>query len=285
MTEMRAIEFNDIARHSAWPPRLLNPDQQVRHKTDAEVLREYNRDKWGELLEFVRATPGVTLEMIEDHHVDPTDLAPYYEDGRFYLATEHQALDRHLDFYARTLQPHLAGASCLVELGAGFGSKILRLARRPEFAGLPLVAGEYTANGQAVIDAVAKASGVSMQVGYCDFRHLEFDDLQLPENAVIFTSYSVHYVPELSDRFVPALLALRPKAIVNFEPVYEYYPSDSIHGLMCRRYTELNDYTRNLGTLIDAAVVRGEVRATISRNVLGSNPFLPISAIEWTSVR
>lgn len=282
MAQMQSIEFEDIARYSDWPSRLLNPEQRVLHKTEVEVQREYNCDKWGELLEFAKATPAVTLEMAEDYHNPPAEMLPYYEDGRFYLATERQALDRHLDLYARIMQPHLSGASCLVELGAGFGSKILRLARRPEFAGLPLVAGEYTENGQAVIEIIARASGMPVRVGYCDFRRLEFDDLHLPENAVIFTSYSVHYVPELDGRFVSALMALKPKAIINFEPVYEYYPTDSIHGLMCRRYAEINDYTRNLGTLIDAASARGEVSATVTKNILGSNPFLPISAIEWT---
>jgi hypothetical protein len=179
----------------------------------------------------------------------------------------------------------LQGASCLVELGAGFGSKILRLARCKEFSGIPLIAGEYTENGQSIIKLIANATGVPIRVGYCDLRHLEFGDLQLPQNSVIFTSYSVHYVPNLSDNFVSALLALKPKAIINFEPVYEYYSTKSIYGLMCRRYTELNDYTRNLGTLIEVASNRGEIIANITKNTLGSNPFLPISAIEWRSAR
>jgi hypothetical protein len=282
---MKPIEFDEIPRYSTLPAQLLNPNTKSRYKNKLEVQREYDQDKWGALLEFANSTPNLTLELTEDHHAPSTPNTPYYEGGRYYLATEREMLDRHIELYASTLQTHLAGASCLVELGAGFGSKILRLARRAEFSKLPLVAGEFTKNGRALIDVVARSCRKPIRVGYCDFWDMDFDDLNLPENAVIFTSYSVHYVPKLSERFIAALAALKPKVVVNFEPVYEYLPSSTLHGLMCRRYMEINDYTRNLGTVIENARARGELSVTITKNILGSNPFLPISAIEWTPAK
>jgi hypothetical protein len=219
--------------------------------------------------------------MVEGRHVDPLERTPYVEDATFYLATAREALERHLDLYARTLAPYANTATCLVELGAGFGSKILRLARRPEFAHLPLVAAEYTSNGQELIRLIARGAGTKIDAGYCDFRELTFDP-GIPKGALIFTSYSVHYVPELSGGFVSALSGLQPSAVVHFEPCYEHHSTESVYGLMCRRYAELNDYTRNLGSLIDQAAAAGKITARVRKNVLGSNPFLPISVIEWT---
>ncbi len=278
---MQPIDFDEIPLYSNVPAQLLNPSTKLLRKNKLEVQREYDHDKWGSLLEFARAAPHLTLEMIEDHYTPSTSNTPYYERGRYYLATAREMLDRHIELYASILQPHLADASCLVELGAGFGSKILRLARRPEFSGLPLVAGEFTRNGRALINIVASSCRVPIRVGCCNFWDMTFHALNLPENAVIFTSYSVHYVPKLSEKFVTALATLKPKSIINFEPVYEYFPTDTIHGLMCRRYTEINDYTRNLGAVIENARARGQLSVTITKNILGSNPFLPISAIEW----
>ena len=280
------IDFDDIAKHSHWPPRLLGIEPySVRLKTETDVLREFDSEKWGELLNYARTLDEVSLDNIEWHHIASDVLSPYYETGAFYLATEPQMLDRHLDLYASTLRPYLAGATGLVELGAGYGSKILNLGSQEGFSGLPLFAAEYTRSGCELLRILAKVRGQSVAVGHCDFRRPALEGVNIPEGAVIFTSYAVHYVPELPTDLVAFISALRPKAVVNFEPCFEHYPTDTLHGLMCRRYVELNDYSRNLATLIEGAADRGEITARIRKNVLGSNPFLPISILEWAPVR
>jgi len=75
---------------------------------------------------------------------------------------------------------------------------------------------------------------------------------------------------------------LKPKVIVHFEPVYELFSSASNHGLMCRRYMEINDYTRNLMGVINNSVNdRKSIVSSITVNALSGNPFLPMSIIEW----
>ena len=121
-----------------------------------------------------------------------------------------------------------------------------------------------------------------MSVGYCDFRKLEVTGISIPENALIFTSYALHYVPKLSTDLIAFLCQFKPRAVVHFEPCYENYPEDSLHGLMCRRYVEVNDYTRNLVSVIEFGRRREGIRIRALQNLFGSNPFLPISIIEWT---
>jgi hypothetical protein len=280
---MVEIAFDDLGRHSHWPRRLLGLEPfAVRSKTEREVQRQYQDEEWAKLLDYARTLERPTLADIERHHVPHDVVLPYYEMGKFYLATEQQMLQRHLDLYAASLGRHLAGASCLVELGAGYGSKILALSDRERFSGLPLIAAEYTENGRDVISLLAKASGKNVAIGHVDFRRLELRGVDIPPSAVIFTSYAVHYVPQLPEGLLTFLSRLKPKAVINFEPCYEDYPADTLHGLMCRRYVELNDYSRNLATLMAQAATRNEISVTTRKNVLGSNPFLPISVIEWT---
>ena len=119
-------------------------------------------------------------------------------------------------------------------------------------------------------------------IGHCDFRALTIEDMSIPENAVIFTSYAALYVPLLSAGFVDLLARLKPRAVVHFEPCYEYYDEQALHGLMCRRYIELNDYTRNFVTIIEAARLDGSISVRVRKNVMGNNPLLPISIIEWS---
>ena len=144
---------------------------------------------------------------------------------------------------------------------------------------------EYTQNGRDLISVLAKALGRETIIGHCDFRTMQVGDATIPENAIIFTSYAVHYVPQLDSGFLDFLAAFKPRAVVHFEPCYEYFSEDSLHGLMCRRYVELNDYNRNLATLIEARKRGGNASIRVRENVLGSNPFLPTSVIEWTHGR
>jgi hypothetical protein len=276
------INLEDLPKFTEWPKRLLALELlAVKYKTEKEVLREFNQDKWGQLLKQVRAMNHPTLVDIELGLIDFYTLIPYYEGGKFYLANERQLLDMHLDLFADVLMPHVEGASCLVELGAGYGSKLLSIGQREGFSNLPLFAGEYTQNGRELISILAESLNMPITVGYCDFREMKIDGLNIPENALIFTSYAAHYVPELSKDFVGFLAKLNPRAVVHFEPCYEYYAMDSLHGMMCRRYMELNDYTRNLASIIEASHSRGEISLRTRKNVLGSNPFLPISIVEW----
>ena len=276
------ILLEDLPKYTDWPKRLLDLESfAVKFKTREEVLREFNQDKWGQLLRQVSKMIKPTFAEVERKLVDSNIQVPCFEGGKFYLANERQLLDMHLDLFEDVLRPHLDTASCLVELGAGYGSKLLALAQREGFSNLSLLAGEYTHSGRELISILANSLDMPIAVGYCDFREMKIDDLGIPENALIFTSYAAHYVPELSNDFISFLCKLRPRAVVHFEPCYEHYALDSLHGMMCRRYVELNDYTRNLASIIEAGQERGQISLRVQKNVLGSNPFLPISIIEW----
>lgn len=277
------IAFDDLAKHSVWPKRLLGLETfGVRHKSELEVLREFQAERWAALLERARSLEHPTLSDIEQIYNDHTAIAPCYVDGNFYLANQKQMLDAHLDLYAEILAPYIAGASCLVELGAGYGSKLLGLSSREAFSRVPLAAGEFTENGRALISLLATHLKKSVSVGHCDFRTLTMANVEILEGAVIFTSYAAHYVPELPIGFVQFLTRFKPRAVVHFEPCYEYFDEQSLHGLMCRRYMELNDYTRNLASVIEAGRRREGISVRVRKNVLGSNPFLPVSIIEWS---
>lgn len=276
-----SISLEELSQFTDLPEMLLSlVPTDVKYKTEFEVLREYEKERWGSLLEKMKVIEKPNLLDVERTYNDFDAIFPGYENGKFQLTNEQEMLEKHINLYAEVLEPYLMGASALVELGAGFGSKIFGLAQRAAFAKIPLYAGELTETGRNLISILARSLDRSTIVGHCDFRKLE-TDIAIPENAIIFTSYAAHYVPELSTDFVGFLSRFKPKVVVHFEPCYEHYTSDSLHLLMCRRYMELNDYTRNLVTVIEEGRRCEPLSIHTRKNVLGSNPFLPISVIEW----
>ena len=204
---------------------------------------------------------------------------------RFELLSARQALDRHYEIIAETLA-RLLPARALVELGAGYGSVILRIATDSRFRGIPLYAGEYTSSGVELIAQLARSGKVDLKVGHCDLTMNPLTDLSVPKGSVLFTCMAAHYIPRIEERFVAAVCDLQPKVVTQFEPCYEHCDRQTLIGALRRRYIELNDYNRNLVSLLRESVAAGticlhqEVPA-----VIGVNPLLPVSILVWQPLR
>jgi hypothetical protein len=281
---MRKIKFNDLPRYSALPKKLmdLGPDD-IHRKSKDEVLREFNDEKWQKLQRLVSGDLECNLNDLEEAYCPgDTEIACFYQ-GTFFETKYKDASKLVLKHCANVLKKYAGNAAGLVELGAGFGSKILSLAQLEQFSKMSLVAGEISANGRDVMTTLSKRMGVPLLVGSCDFYDLSIDRGLVPEGSLIFTSYSAHYIPHLNAEFVNYLISLKPSTVVHFEPIYEHFNEPNIHDLMCQRYFILNDYTKNMLSVIRSAESDGKVKiVSESMKEIGVNPFLPASTIVWS---
>lgn len=280
---MISFPLEELPKHSDWPARLLRADPPApARKSVSEVLREFDRDKWGPLLRLVTDNPDVGLAAVERAEANPQNVIPFFERGAFYLAPYGEFLERQFRLMQEALARHAPGASAIVELGAGYGSKIIRLSGMEPFTGLPAHAAEFAPAGRALLALLAEREGLPLHVGGCDFWEGRIDGPPIPENAIVFTSFAAHYVPQLAPSFVDCIARLRPRIVVHFEPCYEHFGSDSLHQLLCRRYIEQNDYTRNLVGLLRSALQGGRISDLREQPVvMGGNPLLPLSILEW----
>jgi len=283
MPDHKKIPFVEIAKYSDWPKRILSSQPvATRIKNEAEILREFDRGKWTDLVEKVKNDPGLTLERMEDAYYALEASLVGYDSGDFFLTTNGRMMRRHLEFYAEFLLPFISNISSLTEIGAGYGSKIFGLGQFAAFSQLPLVATEFTGKGRELLNLLSSALRIPAKIGFCDIAARTVDSGLVPPNSLIFTSYSAHYVPYYGPELVDFMVSLRPKVVVHFEPFFEDFNAESIHDLMCRRYVEVNDYNRNLKSVLESAAAQGKIR--IIRHVpkaIGLNPFLPISALAW----
>ena len=71
-------------------------------------------------------------------------------------------------------------------------------------------------SGCALISLLARELKKKVNVGRCDFRTLTASGLQIPEGAVIFTSYAAQYVPEMSKEFVGFLCGFQAQGRGSF---------------------------------------------------------------------
>lgn len=277
------LTLNDLPRFSPWPERLLGlkPWAQ-RQKTAQEITREYEHETYGPLLEKVRAAGRpLSVEDVDNLWLPDSGDWLCVDHGEFCAMPPREYRRKYLDVVGASLERWLPAAA-LVELGCGYGSVLLRMAHRPALRRLPLIGGEYTASGVELARLLADWEGTPLTVSRCDIATPEITDLNIPRGALFFTSFATPYVPILSGAFVNWFCQQKARAVVHVEPVYEHCDETTLLGLMRRRYVEVNDYNRNLVTLLREQEHEGRIKILDEqRAVLGGNALLPASVVVW----
>jgi len=280
---MSAYTINDLPRYSPWPARLIGSEPCLkRYKTPEEVTREYEYEKWGPLLnKLLKERRRVTLEEVDKWIFDDIQPSLCGIKNRLELLSPLDAHRKYLSLVHATLKPYMP-ATALVELGAGYGRVIIALSQYSDFAGIPIIAGEYTTSGMQLLKYLAGSQNLPIEVGHCDFSSGQVFDFEIPSHSVVFTSYATPCVPELPVDFVKALCRCKPNFVIHFEPCYEHCDPNTLLGLMRRRYIEVNDYNTNLITLLRDQQEKGIIKIIKEEQaVFGANLLLSASVIIW----
>ena len=278
---MNQIDFNSISNYHNWPKTLLdNVNLRVKHKTKDEVIREYGDEKWTQIHTLLKNNPGINLNQLEELINKEEELNVSVIMGNFFETSNSKINEIYMEILKNTLLKYSNQYETIVEIGAGYGSKILQIASGDEFINNKFIAGELTHQGQGLIKNLASNMDLNMNVGYCDILNGDYSELKIPHKSIIFSSYAAQIIPDFKKFIYKKILDLNPSIIIHFEPIYESLSSNNIYELMCRKYIEINNYNTNLLETIKSLEMDKLLSFTIQKNVLGSNPFLPVSIIE-----
>jgi hypothetical protein len=279
---MKISSIDELPRYSPWPARLLGlVPWETRQKTEQEIEREFGREKWGALLEKFKSNPGARLEDVDKWAAGDTGPTLASVDEHIVEMTQDESHTAYLAFIEAAVEPYLP-ASALVELGCGYGSVILGLARKAAFQDIPYFAADFTATGPELAGLIGEAEQIPLRTGHADLRKSPVTDLPVPEGALIYTAYAAQYVEPVADTFVEGIKALRPGTVVHVEPVFEHCDPSTLLGLLRQRYIEANGYNRNLSTILHDHEARGSLEIIHeSKPGFGPNPLLAASVIAW----
>ena len=130
--------INDLPRFSPWPARLLGlSNWETKYKNHESITREFECEKWGRLLQKALETQG-NISLCE---IDELFLEGFAREvlcsncDEFQLMTVAEAHESHLEIVSEAISKY-SPTSSIVELGAGYGSVILALARMKKFDGV-----------------------------------------------------------------------------------------------------------------------------------------------------
>jgi hypothetical protein len=278
---------HQLPKCSLWPHRLLGLEPwETRKKVAAELMREYEDEKWGPLWERVRSAGGrITVDVVTEWLFKGQPDVLCWDGGALVKSTLLDASSRQYELIRNALT-ELLPASALVELGAGYGQIILNLAADEQIAAPSLMAAEYTASGVHLLRYLAESQMTGITAGFCDFAEPGITQMVFPEKALYFTANATLCIPQYDIGFVKKIIEWNPKTVVHFEPFYEHCNDSTLLGALQKRYIEVNDYNRNLLGVIKDAAARGLIEIVEEQpQVFGINPFLPFSIVAWRPCR
>jgi hypothetical protein len=276
------VSLNDLPRYSPWPARLAGgAPLAARRRTREEVLREYDREKWGSVLAWLKSRPpgaSVTADdLLRQQKLDPAQIIPFARKDQLFTAPAGAVMEAYDNLLLDTLRGHAEEA--LVELGCGLGDKLLKVAAalRPRV----IYGGEFTGSGVECGRLLAAQRGVTAR-----FEHFDYSEPQtlatVPKGALVYTSHSIEQIPHLPDSFIEGLIGRAPRRVVHFEPCYGDQDEETLLGLLRRSYTVINDYNRNLVEMLRSFEQAGRIHIHEHRkNVFSDTPFNPTSVLAW----
>lgn len=279
---MKISSLDELPKFSRWPARLLGIEPwETKEKTPEEIEREFGREKWGVLLEKFKANPEARLEDVDRWAAGDATMTLASVDQHIVEMSREESHEAYIAYIAAALEPHLP-ANGLAELGCGYGSVILGLARKASFQDMPYFAADFTATGPELAESIGRQESITLATGRADLTSNPVTQMDIPPGSLIYTAYAAQYVEPLGGAFVEGLLALNPKVVVHVEPVYEHCDPATLLGLLRRRYIEANGYNRNLSTILHDHERQGSLEI-IHESVpgFGPNPLLAASVIAW----
>jgi hypothetical protein len=275
--------LNELPKYSRWPHRLLNLEPwETRKKVAAELMREYENEKWGPIWERVRAAgTRITVDLVREWLFKGQPDVICWDGGDLVKSALLDASEKQFKLMRNALA-ELLPASALVELGAGYGQIILNLATDEQVAAPSLMAAEYTASGVDLLRYLAESQKTDITVGFCDFAGPVITEMKFPEKALYFTSNATLCIPKYDIGFINEIIKWNPATVVHFEPFYEHCDDSTLLGALQKRYIEVNDYNRNLLCVLKDAEARGLIDIIKEQpQVFGINPFLSFSIVAW----
>lgn len=283
MEKNKEISLNDLPKYSQWPARLLGIEIfENKIKNTEEINREYEYEKWGSLIKQIYKNKDLTtVEQVDKLVFKDNPENVYFIDNKFYYLHHQEAHNYYLDLIEKTISKYLP-ASSLIEFGAGYGSVIIPLSRRNCCSNLSIYASEYTRSGVRLIEILKASEKRKIISGHCDFNSHQLTDLDLPEGGIFFTSFSTCILPIIHKQLIDCFISYKPKVVIHFEPCYEHFTNNKLIDLMRTRYIEINDYNRNLISILREAHENNKIEILEEYPpIYGTNPFLPCSIIVW----
>jgi hypothetical protein len=269
------VDLNDLPEYSEWIPRLIEGKEIILKKEINEIYREFEIEKWAQILRLLE-NEKITFDQIDIIEYSDKEKILISINDAFVLIEPLTARDYLAKIIAEKISKDHKNSLNIVELGAGKGSNIIRLARNKDLQNMNFYASDFSCSSVNIIKIITVKECLNIETFQYDFNNPLYSKL-IPKNSIVFTSFSLAYVKNLNNEFWNNH---KNNIIYLFEPIYQNYLDNKLINILRKKYFEINDYSKDILPSLDNARRSGILKyEIIETNILGLNPLCPISII------
>ena len=279
--QLAPIPLDQLPQWSPWPARIagLSPwSKPVRNLEKIE--QEYDRDKFGRCLEFVRKKGAVDVDELRRFEIglQEEDKICVSLGQDLFAAPLSLALKMEKELLIQAIAPHLADASAVVELGCGWGHNLGQLARI--FPDKQFIGGDYSRNAVEVASLLFHGRA-NIQIERFNFYDSHYSILNRARPpVVVLTVFAVEQLDSAAHFIAAMRSGPQILRVVNIEPLPPPQPA-TVLQILRTGYFRLNSYCEDLAPLLASQI--GDVQ--MERDIFGLNPIHPASIISWADAR
>ena len=266
---------------------ILSDNKPYKIKTSKSISREFDKEKWFYLSEYLKKNPKAKikdLEMIEDGH----DKKYIFHDHKHYLS--HQSF---LRFYIKTKIKILLhellkdlNIQTIVELGSGYGSKLIYLNTVFEsLFDLKYIGLDISKNGLEISKHFSNLINMNLKTFCFDYRKKSFEKLNLDQNSLLITLFGLHYKKKFDLKDILDFINAGIQGGIHFEPcsnVISTFP-DKLYSALSYKYIIYNNYTMEIYNAFEEAKDLGLLDYKIDKSTCG-NGLLPGTWLIWKKI-
>lgn len=202
--------------------------------------------------------------------VSLNSLKPGYFRGNKFLRYDNQLIvsgNQQLEFdlfrIARLciFYKYLNGSDTICELGCGSCQNILMLAE--QFINANLIAADWTNAAKKIADYLGICLNRNISGHVLDMMDIKDSDF-IPPGSSIVTIHAFEQLGTNHTEILDFMIKSRPRIIVQYEPVLEYYSENNIYDYLALKYCRKRNYLENYLTALKQLEQQGKIEIIIS---------------------
>jgi len=279
------IDLNDLPKYSPWPNRLLGLsswEQICRDKNFS--LREY-WEKWEYLRHNYEKQTFTNLSEALYYllKITPQSFLFLFDKKIYFTENNDQFWDFIYSEVKIYLSQYLSIDDTLVELGCGWGRNLLFAFKMNLCKNA--IGGDFSKDGLNLGNSLKKQFELPINFFHFDYYSPSTEFLYKLKDTIVFTHNSIEQISYLPEKSILALIKSQPRVVIHLEPIFEHQNENTLLSCIWKRYIEINDYNRNLLTVLKRFEKQGLLKIIDEKpHALGLNAFNPCSFIVWVPV-
>tara|TARA_Y100000590_G_scaffold431410_1_gene546153 strand:+ start:194 stop:1138 length:945 start_codon:yes stop_codon:yes gene_type:complete len=162
--------------------------------------------------------------------------------GEYILPNEKNFEHEYFNIYRSWLfEKYFSDYDSIYDIGCGSSYNLVELCK--QFPKKKIYGFDFVQSSVDIVNEISKFYNFNSEGKIFDIINPDFN-IHLDENSLIFTAGVIEQVAGKFDKFIDYILQMKPKLVVNSEPIYELYDQENLFDYLAAKFHYKRGYTR-----------------------------------------